>query len=178
MLKIYTLLTMIIVTLMACTPSKKSETFSVDPQCLKNQSKCVVETKFGKVHILFNKNKILTEDPFNIYLMLEDLNLVKDRLVKNNKPKVKYKFSTISSYMEGKEMFMGKIPIMFSSSNQENVMVAETLLGSCSEEKMVWRLWLTFFFDIDNENITDNIDNKHKAVYQETFFIDFISSRS
>jgi hypothetical protein len=175
MLKIYTLLTIIIVTLIACTPSKKSPSLPVEPQCLKNQSKCAVETQFGKVNILFDKDKVLTEDPFNIYLMLEETNSVKERVVKNKKPKVKYKIFKINSYMEGKEMFMGKIPIVFSPSRQKNVMVAKTLLGSCSEEKMVWRLWLTVFFDIDNENITNN---KQKDVYQETFFIDFISSRS
>jgi len=175
MLKIYTLFAATIFILIACTPSKKNTTVSVEPQCIKSQSKCSVETKFGKVNILFNKDKVFTEDPFNIYLMLEDKYLVKERLVKNKEPNVKYNISSVKGYMEGQEMFMGKIPVMFSPFRQENLMVAETLLGSCSKEKMVWRLWLTVFFETNNGNTTDN---KQKDADQKTFFIDFISSRS
>jgi hypothetical protein len=174
MLKIYTLLTVIILILIACTPTKKSTSLSVDPQCLKSQSKCAVETKFGKVNVLFNKDEILTEDPFTIYLILENKNLIKEDLVKSKEPNVKYKISKIESYMEGNEMFMGKIPVIFSSAREDNVMIAESLLGSCSEKQMVWRLWLTVFFEINNESATNN---KYKEAYQETFFINFTSRR-
>ena len=76
-------------------------------------------------------------------------------------------------------MFMGKIPVMFSPSGQDNMMVTEALLGSCSQKQMVWRLWLTVLFEINNQSTTDNAvkESYPNDINQETFFIDFTSNR-
>ena len=179
MLKIYTLFTITLFICMACMPAKKNKLVSVEPQCLKSQSQCIVETKFGKVSVLFNKGKVFTEEPFNIYLMLEDINVREQSLVQNKKAKLTYKISKINSYMEGKEMFMGKIPVMFSPSGQDNMLATEALLGSCSQKQMVWRLWLTVLFEINNQSTTDNAvkESYPNDINQETFFIDFTSNR-
>lgn len=184
MLKIHTLFATIIFLLIACTPVTKKKPLVVPPQCLKSQSKCFIETEFGLIEILFNQEKILTEVPFKIYLNLVKGDLDKDHLfqddltenelVKKIPTVPRFQISKIKSYMEGKEMFMGKIPVMFQLTTQENALVAETLLGSCSEEQMVWRLWLTVFFEKLDGSISD-ISNKER--HQKTFFIDFTSSR-
>lgn len=176
MLKIQPLFLMTIFLLVACSPASKDKVESTAPQCLKSQSKCFVETKFGRVEILFNQEKVLTEIPFKIYLKVAQINKAKEHVVKaeHEVNKLSYKISQVKSYMEGREMFMGKIPVFFSSSKQGKVMIAETLLGSCSAEKMVWRLWFTLFFENNNASIS-NIEDKESL--QETFFIDFTSSR-
>ncbi len=159
MLKIQTVTLLFLLTLLACTPVKKNKLTVLPPQCLASQSKCSIETQFGHIDVLFNRNKILTEVPFSIYLKL-----VNDEILNE------YKILQVKAYMEGKEMFMGKIPVFFSHVEQKNTLVAETLLGSCSEEQMVWRLWLTVFFE-------EETDKKSTGNLQETFFIDFTSSR-
>lgn len=111
--------------------------------------------------VKFNVGKVLTEHPFDIRVELK-----KDHLLKDN-------FSaedsySVVGYMEGKTMFMGKIPLSFTEdiTTEKNYFVAETMLGSCSEDNMVWRLWLTV------EKKSANNDKE-----QTSFFIDFQSSR-
>jgi hypothetical protein len=44
---------------------------------------------------------------------------------------------------------------------------------------MVWRLWLTVLFEINNQSTTDNAvkESYPNDINQETFFIDFTSNR-
>ncbi|MBA6349087.1 hypothetical protein [Colwellia sp. BRX8-9] len=130
-------------------------------QCLTSQSICEIKTIFGRMLVKFNVGKVLTEHPFDIRVELK-----KDHLLKDN-------FSaedsySVVGYMEGKTMFMGKIPLFFTEdiTTEKNYFVAETMLGSCSEDNMVWRLWLTV------EKKSANNDKE-----QTSFFIDFQSSR-
>jgi hypothetical protein len=180
MFKIYTLFMVIIVNLAACIPAKNNQTTYTVPQCLKSQSQCVVQTKYGKVEVLFNRDNVLTETPFNIYLKLDKLDKLEEKNVikapsnKATDAKLNYKIAQIKSYMEGKEMFMGKIPVFFAPSAQDNILVAQTLLGSCAKEQMVWRLWFTVFFEKINASTAEIQDKKS---YQDTFFIDFTSNR-
>jgi hypothetical protein len=75
---------------------------------------------------------------------------------------------SVVGYMEGKTMFMGKIPLFFNKEVKKNsaYFLAQTMLGSCSEDKMIWRLWLT---------IENKVASKSKV--PTTFFIDFHSTR-
>jgi len=177
MLKIQPLFIMTIFLLTGCTPAKTNKITSAIPQCLKSQSKCFVDSKFGKIEILFDQEKILTEIPFEIYLNLVEMSAVKDKIVKHKAEgkRLSYKIAKVKSHMEGKEMFMGRIPVFFSLSKQKEGMIAKTLLGSCSEEQMVWRLWLTVFFENNNASAS-HIEDKESL--QKTFFIDFSSTRS
>ena len=46
-----------------------------------------------------------------------------------------------SAWLEGKDMFMGKIPLFFAPNNitKSNFHVsAQTMIGACTEESMVW----------------------------------------
>ena len=93
----------------------------------------------------------MTEVPFSIRLSSSTIGSI------NN----------ISGFLEGKDMFMGKVPVFFELDSNGEYFVAETLLGSCSEEKMIWRLWLT----INGRQEQQNLD------FEQTFFIDFESTR-
>jgi hypothetical protein len=125
--------------------------------CLTSQNKCEVKSEFGRFIIKFSgealQERIKTELPFQIQLELDATNAVSQLM-------------SVSSYLEGKTMFMGKIPVFFEiDKNSNNTLIAESLLASCSEEVMTWRLWLQV------EIITDG------EVGQQNFFIDFDSQR-
>lgn len=125
--------------------------------CLTSQSKCEVSSKFGRFTIQFSgqasQDRIKTELPFQIQFMLDAANEA-------------YQLKSISSYLEGKTMFMGKIPVFFQQDKSTtNSMIAESLLASCSEDVMTWRLWFQVEITVDGE------------VQQEDFFIYFDSER-
>lgn len=153
---------LLVLNIVACEPvqqasqnKKSSEKYNFI--CLASQSECEVNTDFGRYTVQFSENNdqgnITTEHPFTIKLTF----------VKNNK---NYQLKKVISYLEGKDMFMGKIPVFFQSNEKTpNSMIAETLLANCSEEVMTWRLW--FQVDIVVEG----------ASQQQIFFIDFDSQR-
>lgn len=148
--------------LLACEPIEQASKYGEIQKktlftCLASQSQCEVNSEFGRFTIQFSgqdlQERIKTELPFQIQLMLEATNDA-------------YKLKSVSSYLEGKTMFMGKIPVFFEiDKNSTNSMYAKSLLANCSEEVMTWRLW----FQV--EITTDSV------VHQQVFFIDFDSQR-
>jgi len=152
--------TLFIFNLIACNPaqqaSQKKNTLTQSPfTCLASQSRCEVLADHGTFTVKFSgqlaQGKVKTELPLNIQLLF-------------NGKKADIQLKSVSSYLEGKTMFMGKIPVFFQL-NEQGINIAETLLASCSEEVMTWRLWLTA--DIIQAG----------KVSQQTFFIDFDSQR-
>ena len=146
--------------LLSCEPvqhAQKKKTSSHKPvySCLTSQSACEVNTEFGRFTLLFSgkesKGKLKTELPFQLQLRFEPIS-------------DKYQVANTGGYLEGKTMFMGKIPVFFEQGNT-NIWLAQTLLASCSEEVMTWQLW------IQVEILAH--DKKH----QQEFFIDFDSVR-
>ncbi|WP_114325908.1 hypothetical protein [Candidatus Colwellia aromaticivorans] len=148
--------------ILACNPiqqaSKKKSTLPQTPfTCIVSQSHCKVINELGTFTIEFSgqldHGKIKTELPFEIQLTFDALS--KSLQLKN-----------VSSYLEGKTMFMGKIPVFFQMTEKSNdSIIAETLLASCSAEVMTWRLW--FAVEVEQEGKTT----------QQDFFIDFDSQR-
>lgn len=150
----------LILNVLACGPvkkasSNKSELIPGSFKCLSSQSTCEVSSSYGVFKIQFSaqpeEDKIKTELPFLIKLTFESINEI-------------HQINNVSSYLEGKSMYMGKIPVFFERTGS-NVYVAESLLASCTEEVMTWRLWL------DMEIMTG------KKINQQGFFIDFDSER-
>lgn len=148
--------------LLACEPielaAKKDQhnqrqTFT----CLTSQSECEISSDFGRFTIQFSgqveQGRIKTELPFTLALTFVP-----------SQPK--YQLKQVSSYLEGVDMFMGKIPVFFQlDQKMANIRVADTLLASCSEAIMTWRLW----FQVDIA-----VAGK---MQQQSFFIDFDSQR-
>lgn len=137
------------------TSSKVSIPQQGDFVCLVSQSQCDVDVEYGNFDIQFSQamqeGKIQTELPFYIKLNF-------------NGAKGDYQLKSITSYLEGKSMFMGKIPVFFQEGT-DNSMMAESLLANCSEEIMTWRLWFKVEVLVDNER------------KQQDFFVDFDSQR-
>lgn len=148
--------------LLACKPaqqaSQNKDTVSQVPfTCIESQSRCEVITDVGTFTLSFsgqiNGGKVVTELPFQIQLILEPL-VTDSQLV------------SVNSYLEGKSMFMGKIPVFFQAlEGSGNITRAETLLVNCSEETMTWRQWFAI-----------EIRQGSQTVKQD-FFIDFDSQR-
>ncbi|WDD97259.1 hypothetical protein [Thalassomonas actiniarum] len=139
--------------LAGCQPADKKSPVNVEPQCLAQQSECVVRTPGGDFRVLFNVDKVLTETPFEVTVEYQGKQSVKN----------------ISGYLEGRDMFMGKIPL-FLTGQSEHQYLAEVMLGSCAQPSMIWRLWLTAEFAgqvADGESHSGN---------KQQFFIDFPSS--
>ena len=148
--------------ILACEPIQQASTKGNIPKktsftCLTSQSKCEINSKFGLFSIQFSgdalQERVKTELPFQIQLKFDTANQA-------------YNLKNISSYLEGKTMFMGKIPIFFEIDKKStNAMIAESLLASCSEKVMTWRLWIQVDIVADDK------------VQQQGFFIDFDSER-
>ncbi len=134
--------------LAGCSPAPKLASNYVEPQCITGQSQCQFDTRFGQFHLLFNVNKVTSEQEFQILVQGSELaeNL------------------QLTAYLEGKNMYMGKIPLFFRYDPQQDSYVSDAILGSCSEPKMSWQLVLT---------LDDSTKNN-----SQTFFIEFQSSRS
>ncbi|MCW8831973.1 MAG: hypothetical protein OQK09_00130 [Colwellia sp.] len=158
MIKVFLIL-IFVFSVLACKPAeeKASENVNNYPfSCLPSQSDCNLDTELGHLSITFSglteQGKLKTELPFQIQLQLTPSDQ-------------SHQLSSIQSYLEGKTMFMGKVPVFFEHSETSNVMLAQTLLASCSEEVMTWRLWLTIDIAMGDE------------IKQESIFIDFDSMR-
>ena len=161
MIKVVSLLLFILLAC-ACEPVGQAHTNKTSDEtprysCLKSQSDCLVKVDFGDFMIEFSgqveQGRIKTELPFMMKLTF-------------TASEASYQLKQISSYLEGVDMFMGKIPVLFQPDKQADyAWVAQTLLASCSEEIMTWRLWLQVDIVVKGQ------------VEQQQFFIDFASQR-
>jgi len=148
--------------ILACNPiqqvsQQKSTTPQVPFTCLASQSRCEVSTELGTFTIEFSgqidAGKVKTELPFEIQLSFDAMNQ-------------NAQLKSVSSYLEGKTMFMGKIPVFFQRAERSSEsQIAQTLLANCSEDIMTWRLWFT----VDIEQVEETT--------KQDFFIDFDSQR-
>ncbi len=172
----------------ACQPINQEEKLDfveIKPHCITSQSQCLITGQDIDISVYFSQNiqgeikqshakdNIITELDFSILLSL-DAQTTKKKKIK-----------TVSAYLEGRDMFMGKIPVFFNELRQEkkNTLVfndfninpneikyiAKSLLANCTEDKMIWRLWLTLeILDVGNESLEQQ---------KQTFFVDFTAQR-
>ncbi|WP_143764408.1 hypothetical protein [Cognaticolwellia mytili] len=143
--------------------TKRAEMPIREMRCLEQQSACFFDVADGRVEILFDVNKIIAEQAFNMSINYTGAKTIIE----------------VNGYMEGVDMFMGKIPLFLEkktemdnhaklnavsadviadnaeSMSQNNIQAfqGEVLVGSCSAEKMTWKIWLTFT-DNDKKNYT------------------------
>jgi hypothetical protein len=161
------LLTWPAILLTACSPQDK-----VNPalgvqgvhtaQCMVQQSQCQFDLAGGQVQVLFNVDRIIAEQAFNMVLNY-----------RGEQP-----LTSVSGYLEGVNMYMGKIPLFIDEDFPNNrmnskkldnlkpdkidttqlklesefdgetaskqVFKSNVLVGSCSAKEMTWRIWLTF----------------------------------
>ncbi|SET81732.1 hypothetical protein [Thalassotalea agarivorans] len=111
----------------ACSDKQNNSQKYLDtPICIDSQSQCTISLFNVNYAVAFNVEKLTPEQPFVLSISGEE----------------KSKFSTLTAYIEGETMFMGKIPLFFSYDNNSQSWQAEGLFGSCSEPIMVWRIVL------------------------------------
>jgi len=143
-------------------------------KCLKSQSACIVDTKAGKFEVQFAiMDKVYTEVEFKIALSLMEPDLSVLALTNRNKAehgeikviKSLTEITQVKAYLEGRDMYMGKIPVFFEAQALANNYQAVAMLGSCSEAEMTWRLWFSVEFYSGEEKQT------------QSFFVDFESTR-
>lgn len=91
--------------LLACDKQQKTELKTeltpISPKCITTQNTCVVKTDFGDFSLLFNLDPVVTETPFELVLVANS----------------QYVINKVTAHMEGKNMFMGKIPLFFKPLN-------------------------------------------------------------
>ena len=128
-------------------------------QCISSQSQCDVETELGHFAIKFSQQQlgdnIKAELPFTIEL--SELSTMTELPVSASE-QATAAISKVSAHIEGRDMFMGKVAVLFAQNNS-GIYSADSLLASCHAEFMVWRLWVTV----------------EKAEAKQTFFVDFTS---
>jgi hypothetical protein len=129
------------------------------PQCIESQSRCEINTDYGDFSVKFSQIKlsdtIKTELPFTIELSQRVSKAVQPIIAKE------LNITKVSAYLEGRDMFMGKIPVFFEMHSNGTKFLAQSLLANCTEEQMVWRLWVKI----------------ESTEQEQNFFVDFTSQR-
>lgn len=130
-------------------------------QCLENQSSCHETLDVGDFSVTFSQAKLIAELPFILKV----------------DAKTNEKVVSITGFMEGKDMFMGKVPVIFGQPHVlENIQAtefkfqtsytAETMVAACVEPEMRWIVWLTV--------ITENLNGEQ---LKRSFPIEFDAYR-
>ena len=159
----FLLLCVVFLFVTGCQPVQnkpKSEASVLTPLCIASQSQCevsndklVVAVKFSQYQLTKN---IKTELPVYIELTILPVSGATTEKVVNSHNTSHSAITQVTAYLEGRDMFMGKVPVFFDKKEGKDVYLAETLLASCAEEQMVWRLWITA--EIDGEAQTFSVD--------------------
>lgn len=131
--------------------------FEKNFSCIAEQSPCVIELDDSRLAVLFDTERLIAERAFNMRVDYQG----------------QKKISQITGFLEGVNMYMGKIPLFLEprlispkDENEINMQISavnsqalqsfqgEVLLGSCSEEVMTWRMWLII-------KTLDNTEQRH-----------------
>lgn len=130
---------------------------AINAQCIASQSECNIVTELASFSVKFAQEKldenVKAELPFYIELSY---------LPADKASEIAEETMSISAHIEGRDMFMGKVPVFFLQTSNENTFQAKSLLASCMEEYMVWRLWV-------------KVEMSGK---EESFFVDFTVKNS
>ncbi len=98
-----------------------------------NNAHCIFT---NKVEVWLTDSKVVPEMPFTLNLLLP----------------LGAKVTT--AQLDGVTMYMGTIPLLFKQNNQK--WVADTMVGSCSEPVMTWKMTV---------NYSDSDNQVHSLVY-------------
>lgn len=132
MVKNYLLHLLAIFFLFGCSKQESVENFTQEPACIDSQSVCFIKSELGDIELAFNSRYLIAEQPFELQVKsLSDTLIVK------------------GGFMEGEDMYMGKIPLLFKQQ-ANNIYVATSMFGACSEKQMNWRVWLELLDETNN----------------------------
>lgn len=142
----------------SCSEKEKTSLVLLHPICLASQSQCTITTQFGELSVLFDQKIITPENEFSIWVGNENID----------------ESFIITGFLEGKTMYMGKIPLFFAKGKQRGFRIANAMLGSCSDKNMVWTLQLTV---TQESNANTNANRLNAQSKEEHFSIEFTSIR-
>ncbi len=174
--------------LVSCQPIESKSLLRVDPlspHCLSSQNTCLIASDIAEISIEFSQaiidEKSLRFSDKNIFSEL-DFDVI---VAINQRKSTTNKIKSVTGFFEGVNMFMGKIPSLFSSATVEQVaalnlardksdvvedyFISKGILANCAEETMTWRLWLTLEFE--------HLDNDAAVSDKKVVFIDFTAQR-
>lgn len=136
----------LILLLVSCSKDNSTKVEYQAFSCTEFQSICEKKLAEGKLEILFNVAKIAPESEVTL-----KLNPTFDKSIEK-----------VIGFIEGKSMYMGKIPLLFSAPSSQEEVQATFMLGSCSDPKMIWQTRIevhfvdgtktSFFFDFTSFN--------------------------
>ncbi len=132
-LSYFTVFSLALIFLSGCKPTNNlagsAQQVSTDKfRCLASQNQCSITNQLGTFDITFSVDPVLTEMPFHIMVDYQG----------------EAEGLKLTAYLEGKDMFMGKVPVMFKpNADNSKRFIAETMLASCSEDIMTWKLNVT-----------------------------------
>ena len=155
MSKVYYIIIFLLGTLFGCQPVT-NDVSEVDTLRCVNANPCRINTDVGTFIITFDTPMVITEESFSIKLSYQASPIILEK---------ELKISAIDAFLEGKHMYMGKIPALFHLTEQDQSFAATLLLGRCSASSMVWRLSISV-------RLMNKITNKPLV---ESFHIDFTS---
>jgi hypothetical protein len=137
------LLTWLAILLTACSPQDKGNT-TVDvqsirtAQCIAQQSQCQFDLAGGQVQVLFTVDRIVAEQEFNMVLNYQ------------GPPAL----TSVSGYLEGVNMYMGKIPLFIEEDFPNNKMNNKKLDNVKPEKMDITQLKIDNEFDSTFESET------------------------
>jgi hypothetical protein len=153
-------LLMVYILLIGCKPNSAVEQKTQPLQCLVSQTPCHLINEIGDFTFTFDVSEIKAEVPFTFYVTYHG----------------KANIINVTGYLEGKNMFMGKVPLFFAQNKQSNdlksqkiapkaqVFSAESMVVACSEPVMEWNIWLTI-----------SVDNSSDENTKQTLLVNFAS---
>lgn len=116
--------------------------------CLSSQNYCAITVENNQFPVLFNVQEVIPEEFFSI--VIPSLSVEPTQAVNKNLSAItenKVEIIAINGYLEGVNMYMGKIPLFFKI--KEGQFIADVVVGSCSEEEMKWRLSLLIKYQLN-----------------------------
>ena len=123
--KNFTYIILSLITIAGCdAPPNKVVKAYISPICIETQAPCALTNDTGEYSLAFDVAHVMSETPFHYYLTYQG----------------EHKFIGAQGYVEGKNMYMGKIPVFFESTSNNSTFKGNGLLGSCSEDIMQWNL--------------------------------------
>jgi hypothetical protein len=145
-----------ILMLLGCSPNNNHEMmkkYSIDDfGCSVSIQPCQQTlSDLYKIALLSAEEKFIAETPVVLLLTADPINDEKKLTAVHSIPSI----INMTGWMTGKNMYMGKIPVIFSKEtlNKREVWRAETMVGLCAEAQMHWQLALTITLDDGTEKV-------------------------
>lgn len=120
----------VLITLIGYFVWVENNTIELSTLCDFQRQNCTVAAANGQIYTLkANPKNVQSEAEITFTLVSSQHNAIK----------------IISAWIEGKDMYMGKIPLFFNENKYAPK--ATTMIGVCTEDSMVWVMHITIEID-------------------------------